>query len=417
MIAPSSQSSPPRAGFLAALQASGVLSDEQFQDAVTRLSTDARTDRDAAAALVAAGVLTRFQAERLLTGRSGGFVLGPYVILEPITRGPGGRVYKALHRAMNRSVAVRVLPTGRTHDPAALLAEARSAARLAHPNVVTVLDVGEYGGRSVLVLEHVEGETADAAIRRSGPLAVSRACEVVRQAALGLQHAHEKGVCHGALTPGCLRVGRAAVKVADFGLGRADGADYLAPELFDPTAPPTPRADLYALGGVLYHLLTGRTPFPAVADEDKLRHHRESDPVPVEVLRPEVPPAVAALVRELLAKDPAARPASAGDVAGRLDPFGESTGAVSWGACYRPADSGALVLTPRPLSDSTLASEFDSAGEQSLWASLTLVADGPTVVSVPVRPAATPQRGLAVGLAVLVPLVLAAALAVIVAAR
>jgi serine/threonine-protein kinase len=339
------------------------------------------------------------------------------VILEPIARGPDGRVYKALHRAMNRSVAVRVLPADQARDPAALLAEARSAARLAHPNVVTLLDAGEYSGRSVLVLEHVEGETADAAIRRSGPLVVSRACEVVRQAALGLQHAHEKGVCHGALTPGCLRVGRAAVKVADFGLGRAGGADYLAPELFDPTAPPTPRSDLYALGGVLYHLLTGRTPFPAVADADKLRHHRESDPVPVEVLRPEVPAAVAALVRELLSKDPAARPASAGEVAARLDPFGESTGAVSWGACYRPADSAALVLTPRPLADSTLASEFDSAGEQSLWASLTLVADGPTVVSVPVRPTATPRRGLALGLAVLVPLVLAAALAVIVAAR
>ena len=128
--------------------------------------------------------------------------------------------------------------------------------------------------------------------------------------------------------------------MADFGLGRAGGADYLAPELFDPSAAPTPRSDLYALGGVLYYLLTGRTPFPALADADKLRHHRESDPVPVEVLRPEVPPSVAALVRELLAKDPAARPVSAGDVASRLDPFGESAGAAARGEGYRPADSG-----------------------------------------------------------------------------
>lgn len=419
MIAPGSQSSPPRASFLAAVRASGLLSDEQFRDAVAGLPASARTGRDAAAALVAARVLTRFQADRLLSGRTGGFVLGPYVILELIARGPDGRVYKALHRAMNRPVAVRVLPAGKTPDAAALPA---GAARLAHPNVVTVLDAGEYGGRSVLVLEHVEGAGAGAEVRRSGPLAVDRACEVVRQAALGLQHAHEKGVCHGALTPGCLRVGRSTVKVAGFGLGRAGGADYLAPELFEPDAVPTPRSDLYALGGVLYYLLTGRTPFPAVAAEDKLRHHRESDPVPVEALRPEVPPAVAALVRELLAKDPAARPASAGDVAARLDPFGESAGAAARGECYQLADSAALVLTPRPFvtmadstAGSTLESEFDSAGEP--WSSLTLDADGPTVVSIPVWSAATPRRGMAVALAVLVPLVLAAVLAVIVVAR
>ena len=415
MIAPSSKSSSPRAGFLAAVRASGLLSDEQFQDAVARLSADARTGRAAAAALVATGVLTRFQAERLLAGRPGGFVLGPYVILEPIARGPGGRMYKALHRAMNRPVAVRVLPADHTRDPAALLAEARSAARLAHPNVVTVLDADRHGERFFLVLEHVEGEGAGAVVRRTGPLSVSRACEVVRQAALGLQHAHEKGVCHGALTPGCLRAGRSVVKVADFGLGRAGGADYLAPELFDPAATPTPRSDLYALGGVLYYLLTGRTPFPAVADEDKFRHHRESDPVPVEVLRPEVPPSVGALVRALLAKNPDARPASAGDVAARLDPYGESTGAASRGECYRPGDPGALVQTLRPFvtvaesaAGSTLAGESDAVGEPSPWAGLTRDAGGPPEVG---------RRGTALALAVLVPLALAAALAVIIACK
>ncbi|HET6572656.1 MAG TPA: serine/threonine-protein kinase [Fimbriiglobus sp.] len=415
MIAPSSKPSSPRAGFLAAVRASGLLSDEQFRSTVAGLPADAQTGRAAAVALVAAGVLTLFQAERLLAGRTGGFVLGPYVILDQIAREPDGQVYQALHRAMGRPVAVKVLSADRGRDLAALRAESRSAAQLAHPNVLTVLDADEYGGRFVLVLEHVEGEGAEAAVRRSGPLAVHRACEVVRQAALGLQHAHEKGVCHGALTPGCLRVGRSAVKVAGFGPGLAGGTDYLAPELFDPAAVPSPRSDLYALGGVLYYLLTGRTPFPALAAEDTLRHHRSTDPVPVEVLRPGVPMPVAALVRELLAKDAAGRPESAGDVAARLDPFGEYSGTVSWGEGYRPGDRDALAATPPPFltmdeseMGSTLASESGSLADLSPWAGLVLDAAGT---------AAPRRRRLALVLAVLVPLVLAAALAVIVAAR
>ena len=120
MIAPSSKPSLPRAGFLDAVRASGLLTDEQFARAADDLPADARTGRDAAAALVAAGVLTRFQADRLLAGRTGGFVLGPYVIRGPVARGPGGRVFEALHRAMNRPVALRVLPADKARDPEAL---------------------------------------------------------------------------------------------------------------------------------------------------------------------------------------------------------------------------------------------------------------------------------------------------------
>ena len=100
MIAPSSQSTSTRAEFLATVQSSGVLSDEQLQDALTRLPADARTGRDAAKALVAAGVLTRFQAERLLSGRSGEFVLGPYVILDQIV--PVGRADGSTRRCTGR---------------------------------------------------------------------------------------------------------------------------------------------------------------------------------------------------------------------------------------------------------------------------------------------------------------------------
>jgi serine/threonine protein kinase len=443
MIAPNGTPSLPRAGFLAVLKASGLLDGPQFLRAVADLPPDAGTGREAAQALVAAGLLTKFQADRLLAGRADGFVVGQYVILDQIARGPAGRVYKALHRAMNRPVAVRLLPADQTRDPArreALLAEARSAARLTHPNLVTVLDANQFGERFYLVTEHVEGAGAGEAVRKSGPLAVARACEVVRQAALGLQHAHEKGVCHGALTPGCLLVGRSAVKVANFGPGGAGGAaaddpaDYRAPELLDPAAVPTPKADLYALGGVLYFLLTGRTPFPAVAAADKARHHAESEPVRVEALRSEVPAAVAALVHELLAKNPADRPESAADVAARLDPFGESAGAVSWGEIYIPgsgrivvpAPRDALVSTPPPsgtLVDSaahpTLAGT-SAVADTSPWAGLeavTLDAAGPTEAAGPAPPAAPLGRRVAVALLAAAAFALVAAAAAVATLR
>ena len=259
-------------------------------------------------------------------------------------------------------------------------------------------------------------------MRRSGPLAVSRACEVVRQAALGFQHAHEKGVCHGALTPGCLRVGRSAVKVADFGLGRAGGADYLAPELFDPAAVPTPRSDLYALGGVLYHLLTGRTPFPAVAA-------RGQAPPPPRV-RPgagrgaaaggaagsrragagtlgEGPGGPARVGRRRGRSARPVRGVHGGGVLGRVLPAGRLGRAG--------ADAAAVRHDGRLDGGFSLASAFDSAGEP--WSSLTLDAVGPTVVSVPARPAAAPGAGWHWPWRCWCRSILAAALAVIVAAR
>jgi serine/threonine protein kinase len=370
MIASDGSPAVQRSGFLDSVKDSGVLTETQFLRAVASLPDDARTGPDAARALVESGLLTRYQADRLLAGQTEGFFLGQYLILDQIARGPTGRVYKALHRAMNRPVAIKVLPACRTRDPARraeLLAGARAAARLAHPNVLTVLDADQCGSRFYLVLEYVEGSGADVAVRSSGPLPLSRACEIVRQAALGLQHAHEKGVCHGTLTPGCLLVGRSTVKVANFGLDRAAGvsiadfpaasdpADYLSPELSDPSATPTVRSDLYSLGAVLYFLLTGRIPLPPAAEGEARRDHG-SDPVPVESLRPDLPHALIGLVRQLLARDPAARPESAAEVAARLDPFGEASGSVLWTECYRPGSGPVpapetremLVLTPEP---------------------------------------------------------------------
>lgn len=303
------------------------------------------TAKAAADHLVAAGLLTRFQATRLLAGKADGFHLGQYVILEPLGRGSAtGRVYKARHRTMNRLVAIKVLAADRTQSPAARESfhrEARTAARLAHPNVVTALDANQVADRLYFVLEYVEGTSAEGVVRNQGPLPVARACDFIRQAALGIQHAHERGLAHGRIGPANLLVGRPGgtssgerpiVKVLNFGLvglalfdaghetgnlnSAADAAEFLAPEQFHaPDA--SPKADLYSLGCTLYYLLTGGTPR---ATGDAVMHQFGAT-VPVEKLRPDVPPALADIVRKLMAFEPAARPVAAADVALWLAPL------------------------------------------------------------------------------------------------
>lgn len=315
--------------FLAGVRASGVLTDRQFEKAEQSVVLFHKSARDAADHLVTGDWLTRFQAERLLLGRADGFLLGPYVILDPLAKTAAGRVFRARHRTMNRTVAVLVLRAelcGAEAVRETIRAQARNAARLAHPNVLTLLDVNTAGDRMYLVHEYVCGADAAALVRAGGPLSVPRACAFTRQAADGLQHAHDKQMPHGRLTPAAVLVGRPGgngphdkpvVKVAGLGLGRftdagetADG--YTAPELAaNPT--PTPAADLYALGGVFHFLLTGSPPNPTA---------------PIARLRPDLPPPLAAVLAALLHPDPARRPASAADVGGAMAAFAADESAL-----------------------------------------------------------------------------------------
>jgi serine/threonine protein kinase len=314
--------------FLAGVRASGIHSDRQFDRITGALTVFQKSARDTAEFLVQGHWLTRFQAERLMTGKSDGFVLGPYVVQEYLTRTDTGRVYKALHRTMNRAVAVLVLRAELTANEAvreAIRVQARTAARLAHPNVLTLLDVNTAGERMYLVNEYVDGADAGTLVRKGGPLGVAKACELVRQAAVGLQHAHDKQTTHGRLGPSALLVGRPggtgpqdkpAVKVSGLGLGVFVGAEgaaaFAAPELAtNPVA--TPAADLFALGGVLHFLLTGRPPQPGV---------------PVQQLRMDLPAPLVAVVNSLLSIDPTRRPASAADVAAALAAFATDDGAL-----------------------------------------------------------------------------------------
>lgn len=351
----------------------------------------------AAAALVAAGLLTRFQADRLLAGRTDGFQLGPYIILDQVGRGAMSRVYKARHRTMNRAVAIKVLSAELTRTAEArqrFQSEVRAAGKLSHPNIVTAFDANELYDRFYLVLEFVDGPSLEALVRQRGALPVDEACEFVRQVAHGLRHAHEHGVVHRALKPGNVLVARPTltapplVRIADFALPRvAPGPpEYLAPEALRGPHAADARSDLYSLGCVFYFLLTGRPPFEGAADE-VVRAHVGGEAPPVNRVRPDVRPEIAAVVHRLLAKHPARRFGSAAELLAHLDaacvPAAIPVDCVSFdlppGAPYAP-DSGYLTGRhalphgsggfPLPSSGAFVV-ELPPAPEPSPWAQLT----------------------------------------------
>src|SRR5262245_12668829 len=178
--------------------------------------------------LVRRGLLTGYQLDQLGRGRTAHLLLGPYRILEPIGEGATGQVFKARHGTLARLVALKVLHEDQVANPRTVqrfLREARAAAHLRHPNIVLAHDAGEAGGRHYLAMEYVDGVDLARLVKQSGPLAIPQACEYVRQAALGLQHAHERGLVHRDIKPGNLLVTRSAsgaplVKILDFGLAR-----------------------------------------------------------------------------------------------------------------------------------------------------------------------------------------------------
>jgi serine/threonine protein kinase len=236
-------------------------------------------------------------------------------------------VHRAWDEELQRPVAVKVLAASLGSDPelrARFVREARAAARLSHPNVVAVFDVGDDGGLPYFVMEHVDGGTLEG----RGPLPAEEAVALVRQAAAGLAHAHAEGVVHRDVKPGNLLVrSDGTVKVADFGIARAAGdsrltqagtilgtAAYLAPEqaVGDHA---TPATDVYALGSVLYELLTGRPP----RTPRTLAELSYDEPLtPVRDLAPSVPPAIEDVVMRCLAADPRYRPQDAGALAAEL---------------------------------------------------------------------------------------------------
>ncbi|MEV1083147.1 protein kinase [Streptomyces sp. NPDC050211] len=276
---------------------------------------------------------------------------GRYRLNESIGRGGMGEVWRAYDETLARPVAVKLLLPQDT-DPTAtsrFRLEAQTAARIDHPNVVGVLDFGEYDNRLFLVMELIEGASLARALAQSGALPADRVASIAAQAAAGLAAAHRQGIVHRDIKPANLLLDAdGTLKIGDFGIARflddpgaaltATGqivgtSLYLAPEraLGQPAGP---ASDVYALGCVLYQLLTGRPPFQADTAIAILHQHLDAAPVPPRELGiPGLPPAFENYLLGLLAKDPEHRPTA--------------QQAAEWFA------DGAWLGRPEPLPDAT----------------------------------------------------------------
>jgi serine/threonine protein kinase/WD40 repeat protein len=267
---------------------------------------------------------------------------GKFEVVGLLGRGGMGAVYKARHAFLGEMVAIKVMNADKVGNPAArarFLREMQAVGQLKHANIVRALDAEQMGGLLVLVMEYVPGVALDRLVKQRGPLPVAFACRCVAQAALGLQHAHEKGLVHRDIKPGNLMISARdhEVKLLDFGLVRGlpvqSGSnqtqvdafmgtpDFCAPEQASDARGADVRADIYSLGCTLYYLLAGRPPFRKSTLMDTILAHVQEEPQPVTALRPDVPAGLWAVLAKMLAKKPADRYQTPIEVAKALQPF------------------------------------------------------------------------------------------------
>jgi serine/threonine protein kinase len=299
-----------------------------------------------ARALVDRDLLTPYQANQFLQGRGGELLLGPYRILDRLGEGGMGQVFQAHHVCMDRIIALKVIAKDRVSDPTAVARfyrEVRAVAKLSHPNIVTAFEVNQVGDTHFLAMEYVGGIDLARLVRQSGPLSIPNACEYIRQAAVGLQHAHEKGLVHRDIKPGNLIVARPnpeeppITKILDFGLARFESesaqaerltqlgkivgtVDYIAPEQAQNARTADIRADIFSLGCSLFFLLTGQPPFVGKDAAEKIGARVLGDAPSVREVRPEVSPALEQVVAKMMARNPADRYHTPGEVAKALEP-------------------------------------------------------------------------------------------------
>jgi len=295
--------------------------------------------------LIARGILSQFQADRLLQGKTQGFVLGPFTLIDALGSGSMGTVYKAQSKTDNQWYAVKVLPRRSMWNVRIARRKVRAFEQCRHPAVVPFVDVGTAGGMHYLAWPLVEGEGLDKAVQRQGKIAPGRAAHLALQVAEGLEVCHAQALFHGLLKPSNLMLGTdGQLRILDFGIGCllaetegeslvdtmstansvASGLDCASPEsIMDPTNL-TPAGDQYSLGCVLYFCLTGQYPFPDGSSAEKMMAHQFKEPTPIKDLVPEVSGALVEVVQRLMQKAPENRYGSAGEVVEALRPLADS---------------------------------------------------------------------------------------------
>lgn len=272
-----------------------------------------------------------------------------YEIVRLIGKGGMGDVYEAIHRKMERRVALKVINRAlfqKTEAVNRFHREVKTAAQLSHPNIVTSHDADQAGEHHFMVMEYVDGVDLSHVVKDRGALPVAEACDYIRQAAIGLQHAHERGMVHRDIKPHNLMVTEeGTVKILDFGLAslapeaipasdavasRSDltaaGAimgtpDFISPEQAEDARKVDIRSDIYSLGATLYYLLSGRVPFDDGSVMHKLKSHAQVEPAPLDSVRDDVPEELVAIASKMMAKDPGERYLTPSEVADALQSF------------------------------------------------------------------------------------------------
>jgi serine/threonine-protein kinase len=296
-------------------------------------------DRRLARQAVQQSLLTLWQAQQLLAGRTSGFQVDRYLLLDLIGHGGMGRVYLARDTRLNRLIALKILAPERMSNSRAIARfqrEARVGAQLQHENLVRIYDFGESNGRYFLVMEFIDGKTVGSLISAQGSVPPLSAARIVRQIALGLEHAHRKGLIHRDVNPYNILITQEGIaKLADLGLaidlaeeGRVtrDGAtvgtfDYLAPEQARHSHAADTRSDIYSLGCTLYHMISGQVPFPSPSLPEKLFAHQVLQPRSLNEVIPDIPLGLAEVVQRMMRKAPEERYATPLEVAQALEPF------------------------------------------------------------------------------------------------
>ncbi len=311
------------ADLLPIIRRSGVLADKLFEDVKAKVLSGGYPNDSVALAqkLVKERILTDYQVRRFLQNKPHGLTVGKYVIQDRLGSGSMGRVYKAQHTLMGRSVALKVIAPEILANPrvvARFQREMKLVGRLDHPNVVRAFDADQVGNILYIVMEYVAGQSLGQKFRAKGPLDPMALISYAAQAALGLAHAHAQGIVHRDVKPSNLFLSEdGQVKVLDLGLGvlmesdsassfaTADGIavgtiDYMSPEQAcgkDVDG----RSDLYSLGCSMHHLLSGKLPFPGDSPIERLGKRINGRTTPIAELVANLPPGLAGVMSRLLA--------------------------------------------------------------------------------------------------------------------
>lgn len=287
-----------------------------------------------------------------LTGR----VLGDYRLLRRLGYGGMGQVYLAEQLSLKREVALKLIRSDLQDTETArkrFQAEAEAVARLNHPNIVQIYQLGESDGFRFMVLEYVEGRNLRQYLERKGPPDLAICLSIIRQVALALQRAHEVGIVHRDIKPeNILLTRKVEVKVADFGLSRFFAPDgpalhltqsgvalgtplYMSPEQVQ-GQPVDHRSDIYSFGVTCFHLLAGEPPFQGKTAFDVALKHVQEEPPPLSAFRPDLPPDLCAMVHKMMAKRPEQRYQSVREILRDLNRIREQLNAA--GGVHKAAE-------------------------------------------------------------------------------